>query len=223
MGYYLGNKNSKKKISIKGLNRLYSTKTGEVYKYKNNALTVFKDKNHPPLTEETADLMTRISTDRILLPKKLLFYNSAFSGFTFRLVDQVGNGNRMIMLPKDELVGNLVLIEEDIETLSSKRILLDGIDPNNTFFNGDLFLTDPSRYSVLEDCDIARLEDLNKLQFHLLITELMAPELRERSSDKTLEKKLRRIMSMKEAEVSTSTFVAKKIGKCDSVKQYLKK
>lgn len=219
MGYYLGNS----KINIKGLQRIYPSETGDVYKYKGDALKIFRDEVNPPLDEETADIMMHIKTDRILMPKNLLFYNASFRGFTFRLVPRKGNGKRLIMLPKDELIGNIALIERDIEKLSSKSILLDGVKPKNAFFNGDLFLIDPSKYSVLEDCDYKSLEPINKAQFHLLITELMAYELRDRSSDKPLEKKLKELMSFRDTEEDTSAFISDMLGDSDSVKQFLKK
>lgn len=223
MGYYLGNKNSKKKISIEGLKRIYSSDTGDVYKYKSDALRIFKDEKNPPLDEDTAELLMSTSTDRILLPKNLLFYNSSFRGFTFRLVPRKGTGKRLIMLPKDELIGNISLIERDIEKLSSKSILLDGIKPENTFFNGDLFLVDPSKFSALEDCDYKSLEPINKAQFHLLITELMAYELRNKISDKPLEKDLKNMMSFRDTDEDTSAFISDMLGDSDSVKQFLKK
>ena len=219
MGYYLGNS----KINIKGLKRIYSSETGDVYKYKSDALRIFKDEKNPPLDENTADLLMGTSTDRILLPKNLLFYNNSFRGFSFRLIPRQGKGRRLIMLPKDELIGNIALIERDIEKLSNRSILLDGIKPENTFFNGDLFLIDPSKYSILDNCDSRSLEPINKAQIHLLITELMAYELRDKISDKHLEKELKNMMSFREADEDTSAFISDMLGDSDSVKQFLKK
>ena len=55
------------------------------------------------------------------------------------------------MLPKEDLVQDIRVLEEDIETLSNKSVLLNGISPENSIFNGELYLVDPTEYRVLED------------------------------------------------------------------------
>ena len=67
----------------------------DVYKYKNSALKVFKKENDTPIDPYTADYLTSISTNRILLPQKLLFYNNAFKGYSMKLVPQKGSGQRI--------------------------------------------------------------------------------------------------------------------------------
>ena len=144
MGYRLNNRDVK--ITGKRLTKIGNGLTGNVYRYKNMALKIFNQDKEPPISEETASYLTTISTSRVLLPKSLLFYNHALRGYTYKLVHKKGTGRNIITLPKDELIGNLAIMERDIERLSRKQVLLNGISPENTIFNGNLYLIDPSRY-----------------------------------------------------------------------------
>ena len=137
MGHKLEGKDIK--LTKKNLKKIGTGVTGDVYKYKNSALKIFKKEKDTPIDYYTADYLTGISTNRILLPRNLLFYNNAFKGYTYKLVSKKGTGNRMIMLPTDELIEDVSIIEKDIEVLSNKQVLLNGIEPDNTIFNGRLY------------------------------------------------------------------------------------
>ena len=129
MGYRLDNKDID--ISGKRLTKIGNGGTGDVYKYRNSALKIFKTDKETPMDVETAEYLTTISTNRVLLPRNLLFYNNTFRGYTYKLVSKKGSGKKITTIPKDELVGNISIIERDIETLSNKQVLLDGIEPAN--------------------------------------------------------------------------------------------
>ena len=221
MGYRLDNKDVD--IVGKKLTKIASGATGDVYRYKNSALKIFKPNRELPLTEETARYLSGISTNRILLPRNLLFYNNQFRGYTYKLVSKKGSGQRMIMLPKTELLGNIAILERDIEVLSAKRVLLDGIKPDNSIFNGNLYLTDPSGYSILELLETEELERLNKYQLHLLLTTILATELRKNNFDSQTERKFRELMDAKDEFDDSSTYLSETIEGNDSVKEYVKK
>lgn len=230
MGYRLEDKYEN--ITGKRLTKLANGKTGDVYKYKNSALKIFREGIEPPMDVETARYLKGIPTSRILLPQKLLFYNNTFKGYTYRLVSKKGSGKRMIMLPKDEFIGNIALLERDAELLSEKKVLLAGIDPTNYIFNGDLYITDPSKYSILdilpdnklEELEkIAELEILNKYQLHLLITAILCSEMRKENIESKKENRLKEILSIKDDTQNSSDFFADIISNNESVKQFVKK
>ena len=77
MGYRLDNKDVD--LTGKRLTKIDSGASGYIYRYKNSALKMFKPGREIPLDEETARFLTTISTNRILLPRNLLFYNNAFN------------------------------------------------------------------------------------------------------------------------------------------------
>ena len=160
MGYRLDNKDID--ISGKRLTKIGNGGTGDVYKYRNSALKIFKADKDTPIDLEMAEYLSTISTERILLPKNLLFYNNTFRGYTYKLVSKKGSGKKIITIPKDELINNLKIIESDIETLSQKQVLLNGIEPSNTIFNGELYLADPCKYTKLDSFSTRKLERLNK-------------------------------------------------------------
>lgn len=221
MGYKLDEKDIK--LTKKNLKKIGTGKTGDVYKYKNSALKVFKKENDTPIDPYTADYLTSISTNRILLPQKLLFYNNAFKGYTYKLVSKKGTGNRMIMLPADELVENVSIIEKDIETLSNKQVLLNGIEPDNTIFNGRLYLTDPTGYTMLDIMSTEELEKLNKYQFHLLFTMLLSQELKRNNFSSSSVTEVKELLEMKDSTDNTSEYLKELLGDNETFKQFAKR
>ena len=221
MGYKLDDKDIK--LTGKQWTKIGTGAKGDVYKYRNMALKVFKEDRDTPIDVYTAEYLTNISTDRVLLPINLLFYNNAFRGYTYKLVSKKGTGNRMIMLPKDDLIQDIRVLEKDVERLSNKQVLLSGIEPINTIFNGNLFITDPTEYRVLEGCDTKELEKLNKYQLHLLLVSLITLELRKNGFNSKIETEVKEILDMRDECEDSSEFFVDIIGNNDSIKQFVKR
>lgn len=220
MGYKLDNRDIN--ITEKSLQKIASGKTGNIYKYKESALKIFKEKMSP-INEQTAKTLTTISTDRILLPRKLLFYNNKLKGFTLKRPKEKGSSKKIITLPKNELIKEVSINEKDIETLSRRSVLLNGVSPENSTFNGELYLTDPSEYSILELLSTEELERLNKYQLHLLLTELIIQELRKSNFTKAKISEVREILSLKDDFENSSDFFKEMIpNNDDSIKQFVK-
>ncbi|MBR3162467.1 MAG: hypothetical protein IKF19_07060 [Bacilli bacterium] len=221
MGYRLDNKDID--ISGKRLTKIGNGGTGDVYKYRNSALKIFKNDKETPMDVETAEYLTTISTNRVLLPRNLLFYNNTFRGYTYKLVSKKGSGKKITTIPKDELVGNISIIERDIETLSNKQVLLDGIEPANTIFNGNLYLTDPCKYTKLDIYSTKELEKLNKYQFHLLLISMISSELKKAGISSKLEKQVKELLNFRDENENSSDFLIDIIDDNDSIKQLIKK
>lgn len=221
MGFNFDGKNED--LSLKRLTKIANGQTGDVYKYKNSALKIFRKGIEPPIDQTTAKHLTGISTQRILLPRKLLFYNVKFVGYTYKLVSKKGSGKRMINLPKDELIGNISILESDIKTLSENKVLLNGIDPTNYIFNGDLYISDPSKYSLLEIFSTEELERLNNYQLHLLLTTLLASEAKKSNATNAQETQFKQLLSMKDNEQDSSDFFTNVIPEDCTVKEFILK
>ena len=221
MGYKLDDKDIK--LTGKQWTKIGTGAKGDVYKYRNMALKVFKEDRDTPIDVETAEYLSNISTDRIVLPINLLFYNNSFRGYTYKLVSKKGTGNRMIMLPKTDLIQEIRVLERDVETLSNKQVLLNGIEPTNTIFNGNLYITDPTGYRVLEGCASEELEKLNKYQLHLLLISLVASELRKNNFTSKTQNDVKELLEMKDVNSDSSEFFADIIGNNDTIKQFVKK
>ena len=65
MGYKLDNKDVD--ISGKRLTKIGNGGTGDVFKYHNSALKIFKEDRETPIDEETAAYLTTISTNKFLM------------------------------------------------------------------------------------------------------------------------------------------------------------
>ena len=221
MGYRLDNKDIE--ISGKRLSKIGNGGTGDVYKYRNSALKIFKTDRDTPIDLETAEYLTTISTNRILLPRNLLFYNNTFRGYTYKLVPKKGTSKKITTIPKDDLVGNVSIIERDIEILSNKQVLLSGIEPANTIFNGNLYLADPSAYTRLDSYSIKELDRLNKYQFHLLLVSMITSELKKTNISSKLERQIKELLCFRDEDENSSDFLIDIIDGNDSIKQFVKK
>ena len=60
--------------------RISTGSKGDVYRYRDEAIKLFNPDEELPMTEEVAEYLTKIQTSRILLPRKLVFYQDAFRG-----------------------------------------------------------------------------------------------------------------------------------------------
>ena len=221
MSYKLDNKDID--IAGKRLSKIGSGKTGDIYRYKNMALRIFREDIKTPIDLETANYLKEISTDRIIVPKNILFYNNSFAGFTYKLINNRGRGQKIINQSKEDLIDEISVVEKDIERLSSKKILLNGIEPSNTLFNGQLFITNPSKFRRLDLMSTLELEQLNKYQFHLLLTALISSEIKKSNYDSRYEKKIKEELSERDEFDTLASFYADFIDENENIKQKIKK
>ena len=221
MAYRLDNKYID--ISGKKTTKIGSGKTGDIYRYKNMALRMYKSNTPTPMDLETANYLKEISTDRIIVPKNILFYNNSFVGFSYKLINNKGRGKRIINQNKEDLIDEISIVENDIERLSNKKVLLNGIEPSNTLFNGEIYITNPSKFRILELMSTLELEELNKYQFHLLLTSLITSEIKKSNYDSRYEKRIKEELLERDEFDTLASFYADVIGDNDTIKQKIKK
>lgn len=221
MIYKIGSR--KEDLDGKRIRRIATGSKGDVYRYRDEAIKLFNPDEELPMTEEVAEYLTKIQTSRILLPRKLVFYQDAFRGYTLRLVQKKGNSRKLIALPGEDLILNSEIIEKYIRTLSDKKVLLNGITPDNVLFNGRLYLTDPAHYKLLELYGTEDLERLNKYQFHVLFTELIAEELKKCNYPQSVVTYMRDLLRVKDVDQPTSEFLKEIVDPKDTIKQMVKK
>lgn len=220
MGYRLENK----PIDLSGIKKLTfvpSQKAGDVYHFRNYALRIFRD-GEEAIDEDTARYLTSISTDRIILPRKLLYNNNTFKGYTMKLVSQKGASKKIITTPKDDFIDCIEVLEADIKELSQKKVLLNAISPGYTLYNGELYLVNPAKYSILE-ADSNNIEKINKFQLHSLIVELISSELNKQDFSQASIKYLKGLMSLRDEDQNTSDFLYGLMGDQKNIKQFVKK
>ena len=217
-----------KKISIpgKGMIRIGKGLTGDVYKYKNKALKIFHDEENPPMDMDTAKFFTGIHTERIFLPEELLVgckpSKEILRGYTFARVPKIGLSRRIINLPKEELEEVIYPVEEDVRELSKRQVLLNGIEPGNCIFNGDLYISDPALYRKLNTSSIKELEAVNMLQVHMLLSSLILSEVRKLNLGPSVEKRLKELLESREDDETISEFLYGLICPSETIKQFVK-
>lgn len=221
MGYRLENK----PVDLSGIKKLTyvpSTKAGDVYHYRNYALRIFKD-GEKVIDKETAKYLTTISTERILLPKKLLFYNNAFRGYTMKLVSQKGSSKKIISTPIEDFIDSVEVLENDVEAVSQKKVLLNDITPGYTLYNGELYLVNPAKYTTLDIGSAEDIERINKYQLHLLITELISGELNKQNFSQSSIRHMKELMGLRDMDQNTSDYLYEIMGDQKDIKQFVKK
>ena len=221
MGYRLDNKDADLS-KLRQLTFVPSSKAGDVYRYKNEALRVFRD-GEEPIDKKTAEYLTNISTERILLPRKLLFYNNAFKGYTMKLVSQKGAGKRIITTQTDEIIDCVEAVEKDINELSHKKVLLNGINPGYSLYNGELYLVNPAGYRIIELESYEKLAKLNEFQLQLLLTELIASDMRKNRYSQALINSIKKILNKRDLEQSCSSYLKELLNDNRNIKEYVKR
>lgn len=169
MAYTLNKKNNI--ISHKKLYYLSKSDTGTVYRYNGKAIHIFPENVKGVFSEEEGLFLSDLNTRRILLPEDILYKNNHMVGFTTNLPKR-SRGNRLINSDKTSFLYNLYLLEEDVDVLSKNKVLISGVVPDKSLYNGDLYLLDPSKYGRI-NLDEDTVLKLNLYQLHLLISRLL--------------------------------------------------
>ena len=140
-----------------------------------------------------------------------------------KLVKKDPRQKKIINCPTDELIRNVEIIEEDIKTLSDKKVLLNGINPENTTFNGKLYLTDPSKYRILDIGSTEELEKLNNYQFYILLTNLIIKELNKSHISASTIQRMKELLSLKDDSIYYSDYLEEILEDNSSIKTLIKK
>ena len=198
---------------IRKLKLIESGKTGKVYKWKNNKILKIFTKNPPenkcPMDLETAEILSKINSESryIILPLDLVFNKNDYEknnlkGYVCQNIDKKGNEN-ITKMSKRELIENIQGIEYDIELLSSKNILLDGLNAENTIFNGYLYISDPVSYIKMKD----EVRNINMKLFQQLLIDLISRDLRKLKVSKGKIEQVAELLSLKDDEVLNSIYL----------------
>lgn len=217
MGYILDSKN----ISIN--NKAFLSKEHNIYQYNGMALKVYPKGKLPEgaMNEKVAKYFTTITTERILLPKSVLYFNDKFAGYSFNIPSRKNVNGRIITSESKDFINNILVLERDVEELNKKKVLLSNLDPKQVFYNGEIYLMDPSGYIIFEQ-DYFSLDITNNQQLHLLLTEIIGNELKKDGFSKAVIEEVLSLFRTKDEEQSSSYFFKNTL-EGDSVKKFVKK
>lgn len=217
MGYKLNSKN----LSVN--NKPFLNEKENIYGYNGMALKVYPKGRLPEgaLSERVAKHLTTIATNRIILPRSILYFNDKYAGFCFNIPSRNSLSGRIITSDSKDLINNIVVLERDLEALTAKRVLLSNLDPEQTLYNGEIYLLDPCGYRIFEE-DYFSLETTNRQQLHLLLTEVIVNELKRDQFSKAIVADVLSSFREKDDEMPSSLFFKEKLGE-NSIKKYIKK
>lgn len=219
MKYRFGNKN----IDINNRNLIGYGTNGNVYRIRKDAIKIFPKGNVPNdlIDLETCRRLCDISTNSILLPKKIVYYNDNFSGYSLKLIKKTHNKS-ILNMNNVELIDSIKLLEEDITLLSKKGVLLDGITPSNVIISDKLYLTDPSKYSFIDNEFCDGLYTLNSYQLHLLISKIILSSLKKNDISSSELKSFKNYLLNKDIDILSSEFFSDILSNENNIKTYVK-
>ena len=121
---------------------------GEIYKYQDKAIKLYNDqitvKMH--LTKQEIERLSKINTKHIILPKELLLdTNNKVAGYVMNYVD-LNTKQNILLANKINLIKQLKELEQELILLGKKHFLLDDNNPENLFYNYNLYLFDSDSF-----------------------------------------------------------------------------
>lgn len=127
-------------------NILGSGNEAKVYRYNNEALKLYVKKcRKRRLNNEDAQSLSELSTDRILLPSKMVYNaDSSFGGYTLPLVEK--SSSSIFDMAMGKFASELDLIHSDIGMLSSNSVRIGDLHLGNILYDGNLYFCDPGSY-----------------------------------------------------------------------------
>lgn len=213
-------------IDIRNNNLIGYGKKGNVYKFKRNALKIFPKGNIPNdvIDLNTCSRLCDISTDCILLPRKIVYYkNNTYSGYALKLINKSIRKKNISSVDTDDFINNIKQIEEDSILLSKKGILLDGIVPNNVIISDKIYITDPSNYSFIGKEYVDGLIELNSYQLHLLFTKMIILSLKRTDVTSVQLKEMKNTLLSKDTKLPISIFFSELLNGERNIKTYVKR
>ena len=227
-GVYMGYTLNKKNINVGKKIKLSSDSLSDVYMINRGiALRVYKDNIDKSLvlSKDDCEYLSNLRSDRILLPKKLLYKNNNYCGYSFRLLNRSPGKEKMISTDMEDFISDIEMLEEDIDLLSRKRVMLDGITPNNIVYSDGLYLTDASQFKVLdvEEFDYKSLRKLNDYQVQLLIESMIVSELRKEGITNSQINDFIGLLEDRDSDLKQSKYYTKLFEYTDNIRQFVKR
>ena len=230
---------NKKIIDLDKVDLIGSDSLSDVYKVNRGiALRVYKNNvnNGLVISEEDCKYLSNIPCDRILLPKKLLyrlvyineyyFGYSYYCGYSYKILNKNSKKEKMIETSIEDFISDVELLEEDVETLSKNRVMLDGITPDNVVYSDGLYLTDVTQFKVLDgkNFNYRDLRKLNDYQIQLLLESIMISELKKEDfSDNKIYEFISILEDRNPNLIKPSKYYNKLFEYSDNVKEFVKK
>lgn len=208
-----------KKINLDRMNSLSTFENGDIYNYRKFLIRVYKE-NIPD--ELDIRYLSKIKSINIYLPIKLLYGNDKFMGYTIKS-NKKYDVDKMINTPKDELLDAIYDLEEEIDNISQKKVILTGLDRNDAYYNGELFIINPDKYIIYNGADEDSIKDVNNLEISSLINKMLIHELNGENITKKNISLFNELLNKKDLFTRSSDYLDELLDDNHNVKEFVKK
>ena len=207
-----------RKINLDKMNICSSFDNGDIYNYRKYIIKHYKD-NIPD--EDDIRYLSRIKSLHIYLPIKLLYGNDKFMGYSLKSYKKY-DVNKMINTPKDELLDSIYELEEDVNNISQKKIILSGLDCSDAYYNGELYIINPDKY-IIYNADDESLKDINNVEISGLLSKMIIHELNGENITKRNIVLFNELFNNKDEYIRSSDFLDELLDDSSNIKEYVKR
>ncbi len=190
---------------------------GTIYRLGDMALKVYdRFSNKARLEEDEALKLSEIDTDRILLPRELIYdEDDNFKGYTTKFLTSY-NFKNLGRMPIKEFSNEIGLIYKDINTLTNHNVDVDDYTLSNIILSDGLYLVDPGSYMFVNE-ERFLLSD-NRYRFNHFLIDSVIPY-----GVKMTKKEIKNLRNYFDASEDLVDYINYEADKKDTVKSFVKR
>ena len=146
-------------------------KEAMVFRYKDEALKVYKKNiRKGTLSEDEAKELSVIETERILLPKRMIYdyETEQFLGYSLVFIPKASR-KRIPRIRKEHFVEELDIIDRDLRVLANNGVKIGDLHIGNVLYNDNFYICDPGSFIIDKEEEPAILYGLNVRIFNWLL------------------------------------------------------
>ena len=124
-----------------------------IFGYGDEVLKLYKRRcKKDRLDEDTASKLSKLSTSRILLPKKMIydFKDDRFVGYTLKKIERKRKRD-VLNRPMRHFVNELDLLNDDLLYLANNGVEVEDFHLGNMLYDGRIFIGDPGDFIIKEE------------------------------------------------------------------------
>jgi len=137
---------------------------GTIYRLGEDALKIYgKYPGKDRLNEEDAKRLSKINTNRFLLPKEFIYDDeNNFIGYSTQFVEDYNFKNARY-LSMEDFCDELNILYDELELLNDKLVDVEDFTLYNVIYNGEIYIVDPGSYRFVKDMGFLHADNKHKL------------------------------------------------------------
>ncbi len=142
---------------------------GTIYRFNDDALKIYCDfPRKDRLNEDEAYKLSKIKTDRILLPKDLIYdENNKFIGYSTKFIENIDFKNASYLSVYD-FCNEMDLVYKDLKLLNDKGVDVEDYSLYNLLFDGSIYFIDPGSHRFVNDDGLLHRDNRYRLNEFLV-------------------------------------------------------